>query len=115
MNSYRSEPGASTPYPAINRLLDIDERYRLKWTDAQNYLFAPKSIQKLSALLFLLHEQGVKFSLSRQYLQSEKRIFISLQSINKVKLLENDVVEVQAGFELEELHRWLFEQGREVG
>lgn len=114
MDNYRSEPGASTPYPAINQLLDRDERYLIKWPDYQTYLFIPKSIHKIPTLLFLLHEQGVNYSLSRHLMPLDNVVFLSLQNINKVMLLENDAVEVQTGCELEELHRWLFERGREL-
>jgi hypothetical protein len=114
MNHYRAEPGVSTPYQEINQLLGVDEKYLLKWSKSKNYLFIPKSLQCLSALLFLLKEKGIGYSLSPPN-PSDQSIFISLQSLNQMKLLENDAIEVQTGCEVDELKSWLFAQDRELG
>lgn len=104
------KPGAVTPYPAINQLLGMDERLSLN--DA--YLLAPKSARSLSALLFLLEQQGLAYSQSLGE-QTRDSIYLSVQHLQQIDLLHRDVVEVHCGCNLETLNHFLFEHGLELG
>lgn len=115
MNEYRILPGASISHSPLNQLLELDERCLLKWSTIQSYLLMPKSMAKLSALLFFLHDQKIDFLLSENFIPMSNQIYISMRQLNQVRLLENGTVEVHAGYQLMELQTRLFEFQKELG
>lgn len=116
MVDYRTYPGAVTPFSAINQLLELDERLVLEGPQGRGYLLAPKSSRSLSALLFLLKQHQLSYSqLATAHRIIRGSIYLSVQYLQQIDLLQHDVVEVQGGCSLEALALFLHEQKFELG
>lgn len=110
MNQFNAQPGAHTPWLPINQLLAIDERFTMTFNNKKNFLFAPKTIPQLSALVFLMHDQKIPYSQKPH----EAKVFLSLQYLNHIQFCDENKIEVETGCELTTLHRTLFEKKYEI-
>ena len=115
MNDYEDEeqPGACTPYSAVNQLLSIDERFLV---NRQAYLLIPKTIPRLSALLFLLNKEGLPYCLADERDSINKgKLLLSLKNLKSIHLLDEDKIQIEAGCTLEDVQSFLFEYNSELG
>ncbi len=114
----REKPGAQTPWNDINQLLAPDERFEVKLPNWEGFLLAPKQSAQLAALLYLLHQHGLPFSVhgrgTATHPEANKRIIVSARAFTQVYLQEDGVVEVGAGCTIAQLHGDLFARKFEV-
>lgn len=117
MQSIYEKPGAHTPWQSINQLLDSQERLEWFLKGSVTYLFAPKTLSKLSALIYLLKEERVSYSVQNQgeALASKDSVWISVRSFSEVKWLGEGCMAVGAGASLFQLRSKLFEENHELG
>lgn len=109
-------PGAKTPWPDINRLLNPEERFEISNGPHRCFLFAPQSSAKLSATFFLCRENEIPFYTGFEITFWDK-VWISPRSLNHIHKLDKDnsIVSVEAGCPLQELNASLFQAGCELG
>jgi FAD/FMN-containing dehydrogenase len=113
-------PGAVTPWPKIDQLLSADERFKVKSSDWSGFLFTPKHVSKLSALLYLIDEQGLPFHVqgkgtSNLIPPTHIEILVSPRLLTQIRLLDNHLIEVEAGCNLRILSSSLFALKCEIG
>ncbi|MBA2368096.1 MAG: hypothetical protein H0V82_03625 [Candidatus Protochlamydia sp.] len=102
--NFYEKPGAITPWPSINQLLDPLERF----ATPSGYVLAPKSLPKLSALMYLSKEEQLDIG--------EKCLAkLSLKTFSQVEWMGDECVAVGASCEMTALQNILFDQGFELG
>ncbi|MBA3722790.1 MAG: FAD-binding oxidoreductase [Parachlamydiaceae bacterium] len=120
-NNIEEKPGVMTPWAEINHLLTADERFEIIHPNFKNrYLFAPKNLSRLSALLFLLEQKGLDFNIiglgnSVSLPIFEHQIFLTVRALNQIHKISNSVVEVEAGCDLRTLQSTLMTYNCELG
>jgi FAD/FMN-containing dehydrogenase len=117
---YKEVPGANTPWLEIDKILKPDERFECIYHSVSiGFLFAPKSVSQLSALLFLCSERRLKtsFKIEINLSHSPQQVIISRRALNKIESIDsiNNIIEVQAGCTLQEIHSELFAYRLELG
>lgn len=101
----KEKPGATLPWPEINRILMAEERFEIYSDKHLGYLLAPKTVSRLSAIQYLCQEN---------HLES---VQISTRALTRIETLDpaNGIVGVEAGCALRDLDAALFEVGMELG
>lgn len=111
------QPGAHTPWRAVNQLLARDERFEIKNSLGNAFLFAPKTISCLAALVYLLKQEGLSFrNISNRISDASFSSFIPFISTHALVSCKwnESVVTVEAGCDLKTFHSILFQHGEEV-
>lgn len=116
----REKPGCVTEWPLINHLLAADERFERESLHGKGILFAPRTLSKLSMLLQHLQEQTIPCKVIGKGTHSDfshvaSPVLLSVRALQQIRLLEEDVVEVEAGCEMRTLAAVLLEWGKELG
>lgn len=108
-------PGAKTPWSDLNSLLPPEERYAIQSTEFKGFLFAPKDRLRLSAVLFLCQQHGLKVSVETPLLGCQ--VVISVRGMTHIETIDpiSRYIGVEAGCRLCDLEVKLFEQGQELG
>ncbi|CUI16212.1 Conserved hypothetical protein [Candidatus Protochlamydia naegleriophila] len=111
------KPGAHTPWQSINQLLDSQERLEWRSETCISYLFAPKTLSKLSALLYLLKTEQVSYAVQNQEQGdiAEKGVWISVRSFSQAEWQGDGHIAVGAGSNLFQLQSKLLEEKYELG
>lgn len=117
MLAIHEKPGAHTPWLSINQLLDSQERLEWQSESDIHYLFAPKTLSKLSALLYLLKEEHIPYTIQNQGEVNVPKngVWISVRSFSQIEWLGEGRVWVGAGSSLFQLQSKLFEEKYELG
>lgn len=116
MRAIREKPGIQTPWPSINLLLDSQERLEWCLEERKGYLFIPKTLSKLSALLYLLKEENVPYAVQYQEATDLKQgVWISVRAFSQIEWLGEGRLAVGVGASLFQLQSVLFEKGYELG
>jgi hypothetical protein len=112
----REKPGAATPWSAINQLLAPEERYHIQMPGWQGFILAPQHVSRLTALLYLLDEEGIPFQshglLPKSDLPCE--LIVSVRAFSRLSLNDDDILEVEGGCSFSLLHSYLFERKCEI-
>jgi hypothetical protein len=112
------KPGAQTPWNEINQMLATDERFEVHLPNWNGFLLAPKHSSQLAALLYLLTQKGLPFTVQGRGTISHPELchtlIVSARAFSQLILHEDGVVEVGAGCPLSHLHQFLFERKQEI-
>jgi hypothetical protein len=114
----REIPGAKTPWQEINQILNPEERFEnFNGGVFCGFLFAPKSVSQLSALLFLCNEKKINYSTNtNQNFSVSTQITISRRELTSIQIDPNDpILEVQAGATPRDINIFLFPLRLELG
>lgn len=106
-------PGAKTPWNAINQLLAPDECFAVQEEKQSYFLFAPKQVNKLSALLLRLQDQNIPFSFSRHF--ADQSVLVSNRALQSLAIGKSAVIEAGGGCENQQIQTELWKQGYELG
>jgi len=106
-------PGANCPYPSINALLQLDERFQI---DEKNYLLQPKTYLNLQNLINLLKQEALSYQLfDEKNISGQNQLFLSLKNLTTIASFENSLFSVEGGCKVELLKNFLVENELEIG
>ncbi|WP_068470082.1 FAD-binding protein [Candidatus Protochlamydia phocaeensis] len=117
MGRWNERPGVHTPWQAINKMLDAEERFEKEGKEWSGYLFAPKNISKLSALLYLLKELHIHYGFHNQgeAFNYDWQALVSARAFSHLLFLQDGCIEIGAGYPFSMLSSSLNAQGYEIG
>ena len=113
-------PGAQTPWTAINQLLAPDERFEIhsSLSEQKQLLLAPKHASQLSALFYLIKQQGIPFSIqgkgSTLHYENSELLILSSRAFTHLLWHEPGIIEAGAGCPLLQIHQFLFQNNQET-
>jgi FAD/FMN-containing dehydrogenase len=118
MSHLREIPGVQTEWFVINQLLELDERFAVEQDGWKGCLFAPKTLSKLSALLYRLSELHLPYCIQGKGSQEKPlvhSVIVSVRAFSRFDWMDDEVLGVEAGSSLHLLQSELTQARLELG